>query len=185
MQAGSLQTANFGDDLIDDVLNKRFGAGQAFYGERQSDKNKDYTAIAEAAKEIIAEREVRQDATLIIGACQPVPGSIGQWATIKAMQKDIPVRVLASNFDLAQKTFGTDGANLDIFFGDTSDADQLDNALDGARNVVYADEGTLPFGPNSFEARHKTGLARLLEVSARHPPPPPVCVCVCVCVCVQ
>jgi hypothetical protein len=26
------QTANFGDDLIDDVLNKRFGAGEAFYG---------------------------------------------------------------------------------------------------------------------------------------------------------
>ena len=49
-----------GDDLIDDVLNKRFGNGYAFYGERQSDQQKDYSAIAEEAKQIVAMREVRR-----------------------------------------------------------------------------------------------------------------------------
>ena len=117
-----------GDDLIDDVLNKRFGNGYAFYGERQSDQQKDYSAIAEEAKQIVAMREVRralraasparlpgilqlppppargppihptadasspmqvrQDATLVIGACR-VLGGVAQWTTIKAMQKQV------------------------------------------------------------------------------------------------
>merc|ERR1712216_52360 len=76
---------------------------------------------------------------------------------------------LASDFEAAEKTFGTDGANLDIYFGDVLDADQLDNACDGAKSVVYADEGSLPFGANSYEARHKTGLVRLLEAVQRNP----------------
>ena len=164
--ARSLQTANAADDLIDDVLNKRFGAGEAFYGVRQSAQQKDYDAIAEEAKQIMAMRDVREDATLVIGACRTL-GSVAQWTTIKAMQRDIPIRILASDFDAAEKTFGTDGANLDIYFGDASDMDQLDNACDGARAVVYADEGSLPFGANSFEARSKSGLVRLLEVEHR------------------
>ena len=166
--AAQLQTANFGDDLIDDVLNKRFGAGEAFYGQRQSNMAKDYDAIAEEAKEIMAMREVRQGAALIIGSCR-VLGGVGQWTAIKAMQKDVPVRILAADFEAAEKTFGTDGANLDIFFGDASDMDQLDNACDGAQTVVYADEGSLPFGPNSYDARLKSGLARLLEIAPRYP----------------
>ena len=161
-------SCSLGDDLIDDVLNKRFGNGYAFYGQRQSDQDKDYDALAEEAKEFMAMREVRQDATLIIGACRKL-GGIAQWTTIKAMQKDVPIRILASDFAAAEKTFGTDGANLDIFFGDTSDLDELDNALDGAKTVVYADEGSLPFGANSYEARHKTGLARVLEIAPRYP----------------
>jgi len=43
-----------GDDLIDDVLNKRFGAGQAFYGVKQSAEDKDYDAIADEAKVLFA-----------------------------------------------------------------------------------------------------------------------------------
>ena len=112
-------------------------------------------------------REVRQDATLIIGACRKL-GGVGQWTAIKAMQKDVPIRVLADDFEAAQKTFGTDGANLDIYFGDASDVDQLDNACDGAKTIVYADEGSLPFGPNSYDARLKAGLARVLEIAPRY-----------------
>jgi len=29
----------------------------------------------------------------------------------------VPIRILAGDFEAAEKTFGTDGANLDIYFG--------------------------------------------------------------------
>ena len=48
-----------GDDLIDDVLNKRFGAGQAFYGVKQSAEDKDYDAIAEEAKVLFASGHIQ------------------------------------------------------------------------------------------------------------------------------
>ena len=60
-----------GDDLIDDVLGKRFGAGQAFYGEKQSSKQKDYNAIKEEVKQIMAIREVRRGTA-------PVPSSVAR-----------------------------------------------------------------------------------------------------------
>lgn len=47
--------------------------------------------------------------------------------------------------------------------------DQLDNALDGAQSIIYADEGSLPFGPNSFQARNEDGLKKTLEVAKRYP----------------
>jgi hypothetical protein len=62
-----------GDDLIDDVLGKRFGAGQAFYGEKQSSKQKDYDAIKEEVKQIMAIREVRRGTAPVTTHDRPHP----------------------------------------------------------------------------------------------------------------
>ncbi len=35
------------DDFVEDLTNKRFGNGWAFYGERETLKNKDYDQLAE------------------------------------------------------------------------------------------------------------------------------------------
>ena len=48
---------NWGDDFIDDLTNKRFGNGWAFYGERETLKNKDYDQLSAEA--------VRKSSTLL------------------------------------------------------------------------------------------------------------------------
>ena len=47
--------------------------------------------------------------------------------------------------------------------------DALDNALDGAKTVLYAAAGRLPFGPESPRAQTYEGLRSLLEAARRHP----------------
>ena len=90
-----------GDDLIDDVLNKRFGNGYAFYGQRQSDQQKDYDAIAEEAKQIVAAmlRLVNATATKMgredwIGRSPtglgPLPGFRTQLASVRASPNHMP-----------------------------------------------------------------------------------------------
>eukprot|EP00287_Rhodomonas_sp_CCMP768_P030952 CAMPEP_0202854716 /NCGR_PEP_ID=MMETSP1389-20130828/91145_1 /ASSEMBLY_ACC=CAM_ASM_000865 /TAXON_ID=302021 /ORGANISM="Rhodomonas sp., Strain CCMP768" /LENGTH=376 /DNA_ID=CAMNT_0049533313 /DNA_START=9 /DNA_END=1139 /DNA_ORIENTATION=+ len=158
-------TPNWSDDFVDDLTGKRFGNGWAFYGERETLKDKDYDALAAEAEEMAKQRTIRENPVLVIGGETP----FGQWIALEAMKRDLNVRILASDFDNAEFVFGTDGANADIYFGDVSNLDQLDNALDGAQSIIYAAEGTLPFGPSSFQAKHEAGLNNVLEVAKRYP----------------
>mmetsp|Transcript_47681 Transcript_47681/g.113501 ORF Transcript_47681/g.113501 Transcript_47681/m.113501 type:complete len:297 (-) Transcript_47681:58-948(-) len=142
------------DDVVEDVLNKRFGAGTAFYGESERMKGKDYDDLAQQAEADAEYREVKEIYTLVVGASTLA----GQWITLKALTKDIELCLLTSDFEKAERAFGTDGANVDIYYGETTSADRVANALRGATTLVYADEGNLPFGSNSYQAKHLDGL---------------------------
>ena len=44
---------SWGDDFVEDLTNKRFGNGWAFYGQRETLKNKDYEQLsAEAVRNV-------------------------------------------------------------------------------------------------------------------------------------
>lgn len=64
---------------MDDLTSKRFGNGWAFYGERETLKEKDYDALAAEAQEAADFRQERPDSVLILGAT----GQIGSWITLK------------------------------------------------------------------------------------------------------
>jgi hypothetical protein len=58
---------------------KRFGNGWAFYGERETLKEKDYEQLAAEMQEIANYRPQRPDSVLIVGAT----GELGNWVTLK------------------------------------------------------------------------------------------------------
>ena len=62
-------------------------------------------------------RVIKPDPILVIGANTPV----GQWATLKIMERKINIRIFTSDFDGAELTFGRDGTNADIYYGSLDD----------------------------------------------------------------
>jgi hypothetical protein len=49
-----VSSPSWGDDFVDDLTNKRFGNGWAFYGQRETLKNKDYDQLsAEAVRPVL------------------------------------------------------------------------------------------------------------------------------------
>ncbi len=72
----------FASDLIDDLTMKRFGNGWAFYGERETLKEKDYDQLAAEMEELANYRPERPDSVLIVGAT----GELGNWITLKVGQ---------------------------------------------------------------------------------------------------
>ena len=62
-------------------------------------------------------REIKPDPILVVGANTPV----GQWAILKIKERGFNVRIYTSNFEEAEKMFGADGSNVDIYFGSLED----------------------------------------------------------------
>uniref|UniRef100_A0A7S1EKN3 NAD(P)-binding domain-containing protein n=1 Tax=Hemiselmis andersenii TaxID=464988 RepID=A0A7S1EKN3_HEMAN len=153
------------DDIVADLQGKRFGAGKAFYGEAERLKNKDYEALKEEALAEALYRPERPDSVLVIGAT----GTFGQWITLKVMANGLNTRILARDFDKAETMFGRDGANLDIYFGDVTNPDQVDNACEDAQTVIFCAAGNLPFGPNSYSRIDTEGVTNMLEAVKRYP----------------
>jgi len=59
--------------------------------------------------------------------------------------------------------FGRDGTNLDIYFGDVKDEEQMDNACEDAQTVIFCAGGSLPFGPDSYSAVGPGGMRNLMK----------------------
>jgi len=152
---------NYFDDVVEDAVNKRFGAGQAFYGESERLKAKDYDDLALQAEADASMREVREVYTLVVGSSSLA----GEWCVLKALNKELELALLTPDFDETQLAFGTDGANVDIYFGDITDAGRVANAMRGATTVVYAEEGALPIGPRSHKRMHLDGLSTCIEAA--------------------
>ncbi|EKX53039.1 hypothetical protein GUITHDRAFT_101482 [Guillardia theta CCMP2712] len=165
LKKSSTKSPSFSDDLIEDLTMKRFGNGWIFYGERETTKNKDYDALAKEAEDLVNQRVIRPDAVLVIGSLSVT----GQWMTLKTMEQGLNARILTKEFDKAEDCFGTDGANLDIYYGDVFDDAQLENAMEGIKAVIYCDSGSLPFGETSFERLSKQGVERVVEMAKRMP----------------
>eukprot|EP00281_Chroomonas_sp_CCMP1168_P003094 CAMPEP_0206256784 /NCGR_PEP_ID=MMETSP0047_2-20121206/24974_1 /ASSEMBLY_ACC=CAM_ASM_000192 /TAXON_ID=195065 /ORGANISM="Chroomonas mesostigmatica_cf, Strain CCMP1168" /LENGTH=293 /DNA_ID=CAMNT_0053683291 /DNA_START=58 /DNA_END=936 /DNA_ORIENTATION=+ len=156
---------SLGDDIVDDLTGKRFGNGWAFYGERERLKDKDYDALAKEAEEAAMYRPERPDSVLVLGAT----GKVGEWITLKILENDVNTRIMARNFDKAEAQFGRDGSNLDIYVGDVKSVDDLDNACEDAKAVVFCAGARIPFGADSFENVDVGGMKNLLEIVKRYP----------------
>ena len=85
--------------------------------------------VAKEAEDLVNQRVIRPDAVLIIGSLSVT----GQWMTLKTMEQGLNARILTKEFDKAEDCFGTDGANLDIYYGDAFDDAQLENAMEGIK----------------------------------------------------
>lgn len=149
---------------LEDFINKKYGRGYIFYGERARDTADSVGVEDEDGAEEFAfdggpsSRIPDGPPVLVIGATSPV----GTWITLKLRTAGLPVRILARSVKAAEEVFGPSGANVTITPGSITDAAAVAGALDGCRAVVVAVSG----GLGSYAAVDTAGVANVAAAAA-------------------
>lgn len=93
---------------LDDLVGKRMGRGNIYYGERQGVKTDEELALerGEAMGDDVDEF-LKEDPIVVIGGT----GRTGQWITLGLTNQNFNVRVFTRVFERAEKLFGPSGSN--------------------------------------------------------------------------
>ncbi|GAB0498195.1 hypothetical protein MMPV_009536 [Pyropia vietnamensis] len=146
---------------LDDFINKKYGRGYIFYGERARDNvdnEKDEGTEEFAFDGGPSARIPDGPPVLVIGATSPV----GTWITLKLRTAGLPVRILSRSVKAAEAVFGPSGANVTMTPGSITDATAVAGALEGCRAVVVAVSG----GIGSYKAVDHVGVANVAAAAA-------------------
>lgn len=149
---------------LEDFLNKKYGRGYIFYGERARDTADSVADEDDEGAEEFAfgggpsSRIPDGPPVLVIGATSPV----GTWITLKLRTAGLPVRILARSVKAAEEVFGPSGANVTITPGSITDPTAVAGALDGCRAVVVAVSGRI----GSYAAVDTAGVANVAAAAA-------------------
>lgn len=98
---------------LNDFIGKRYGAGESFYGRRQSRLSEEEYQEARAAieKPLFDENaEFRKNAVLVVGGEQ----DIAQWIVFDLVEKGFAVRVASLDRKSSIAVYGLPGANVDL-----------------------------------------------------------------------
>eukprot|EP00168_Porphyra_purpurea_P019344 TRINITY_DN7662_c0_g1_i1.p2 TRINITY_DN7662_c0_g1~~TRINITY_DN7662_c0_g1_i1.p2 ORF type:complete len:290 (+),score=98.73 TRINITY_DN7662_c0_g1_i1:408-1277(+) len=142
---------------LDDFINKKYGRGYIFYGE----KARDAEAVEFVDEEDLGRRIPDGPPVLVIGASSPV----GTWITLKLRTAGLPVRVLARSIKAVEEIFGPAGTNVTVVSSDVTSSESVRGALAGCRAVVVAVSG----GFGSYAAVDTAGVANVAAAAATTP----------------
>ena len=142
---------------LDDFINKKYGRGYIFYGEKARDAEGDESV----EEEDLGRRIPDGPPVLVIGASSPV----GTWITLKLRTAGLPVRVLARSVKAVEEIFGPAGTNVTVVSGDVTSSESVQDALAGCRAVVVAVSG----GFGSYTAVDTAGVANVAAAAATTP----------------
>lgn len=125
---------------LNDFIGKRYGAGEAFYGKRQSSLSEEEYQNARAlnAKPSIDENaEFKSNAILVVCGTE----SIGQWVTFDLVEKGFTVRVASLSRKAAMSVYGLPGNNVDIIELKATQAEYDESAflraISGVQAVIF------------------------------------------------
>lgn len=121
---------------LNDFIGKRYGAGEAFYGRRQSDLSEEefQETKAQTEKPLFDEdAPLRGNAILVVGGLE----SIGQWVAYDLAEKGFAVRVASGSRKDAIEVFGLPGKNVDMLeLRAEMPEEALFKAIEGVQAVV-------------------------------------------------
>lgn len=121
---------------LNDFIGKRYGAGEAFYGRRQSDLSEEEFQEKKALTEkplFDEDAPLRGNAILVVGGLE----SIGQWVAYDLAEKGFAVRVVSPSRKDATEVFGLPGTNVDMLeLRAESSEEAFFKAIEGAQAVV-------------------------------------------------
>lgn len=146
---------------LDDLVGKRLGRGNIYYGERQGVKTDEELAMErDESTEDEANEYLKEDPIVVIGGT----GRTGQWITLGLTNQNFNVRVFTRKFERAESLFGPSGSNVDVFQGDLANPDTLSEVMDGAVGLVLAASPEWwRFGGNRFV--HGQGTVNAIEAA--------------------
>jgi hypothetical protein len=93
---------------LDDLIGKRLGRGNIYYGERTGVKTDEELALERyGGDEEETDEYLKDDPVLVIGGT----GRTGQWITLGLLNQNFNVRVFTRKFEKAETLFGPSGSN--------------------------------------------------------------------------
>lgn len=103
------------DRIVDDFVQKKYGAGEAFYGRRtadMSDEEFDKTnKIVTVVEDELENAPLKGNAILLVGDPET---DITQWIVFELLEKGFSVRIACSSLKSGVKAFGKPGNNVDF-----------------------------------------------------------------------
>lgn len=120
---------------LDDFIGKRYGAGEAFYGQRTSRLTEDEYEKTQKPKRVYdKDAPMKDESVLIVGGLDEV----GQWLAYELNDKGFNVRVACSSLKQATDIFGFPGFNADIIElkGDETDEKTYAQAINGVQAII-------------------------------------------------
>lgn len=151
---------------LNDFIGKRYGAGESFYGRRQSRLSEEEYQEARAAieKPLFDENaEFRKNAVLVVGGEQ----DIAQWVVFDLVEKGFAVRVASLDRKSSIAVYGLPGVNVDLIELKATAAEYRESdyfrAIDDAQAVVLCAAFSSSDGKGSEEAAMAKLLLKAVE----------------------
>ena len=123
------------DRIVDDFLNKRYGAGEAFYGKSTSKLSEEEYSKSQPTKQVYdKDAPMKSNSILIVGGIE----DIGQWVAFEMSDKGFYIRVLSQSLKDMTSVFGFPSVNADMveLNGIESDEKDFARAIEGVQAIV-------------------------------------------------
>lgn len=98
---------NYFERNVDDLVGKRLGRGNIYYGERIGVKTDEELASERGEQAEEGDEYLKEDPVVVIGGT----GRTGQWITLGLVNQNFNVRVFTRVFERAERLFGPSGSN--------------------------------------------------------------------------
>ena len=127
------------DRVINDFVGKRYGAGNFFYGARESElteeEYQERLLKSNPTRDVDYETmDLKENAILIYGG----DSEIGQWMVYELVEKGFNVRIATEKRDDAVKLFGKPGFNVDIVQVPEDIQDrEIIRAIQGCQAIIF------------------------------------------------
>jgi len=156
------------DRVVNDFVGKRYGAGAAFYGKRESDLSEEEYGDSMGYNDreaVIPDNEkiLKDNAILIFGSLN----QIGQWVAFELNEKGFQIRVACSDKQEAIKIFGLN--NVDVVELKEGASEELyARAVQGVQAVVFCQNFQPKMEVMNKEGKAETAIARgLLDIAIK------------------
>lgn len=126
------------DRIVDDFVQKKYGAGEAFYGRRTQDMSDEEfdkaNGVVASDDDELENAPLKGNAILLVGNPET---DITQWIAFELLEKGFSVRIACSTLKSGVKAFGKPGVNVDIcVIGPSSSEKSISRCIESVQAII-------------------------------------------------